>query len=251
MVYEHPDAELAPRDTVSRAIWRKRLEGLEVYLDARSAIGNRFPKRFPTAFNTCQEIGINPVTDLIPVCPAAHYHVGGISTDLNGRASLEGLWASGEVASTRLHGANRLASNSLLEAMVFGLEVGRNIKTDWRSRIGSNLSIPEFLIQAGPESLSIRGSLQQLMWENVGLVRNETSLNQALEEIAKIEEQSAKIPGELKNMLLAARLITQSALERKESRGVHYRSDFPETSDQYADHLYVTAPHSLRIAEAK
>ncbi len=162
MVEEHPDAELAPRDTVSRAIWRKRASGHSVFLDTREAIGPRFRKRFPTAFKTCQDLGINPGADLIPVCPAAHYHVGGVVTDLSGRTSITGLWACGEVASTALHGANRLASNSLLEAMVFGAEVGKHIKTDWRSRSVSRYVTPDF--ENGPvaNSTIIRDRIQKV-----------------------------------------------------------------------------------------
>lgn len=242
MLNEHPDAELAPRDTVSRAIWKKRIQGHGVFLDAREAIGMRFKDRFPTAFNNCMELGIDPRTDLIPVCPAAHYHVGGIHTDERGRASHAGLWACGEVASTKLHGANRLASNSLLEAMVFGVEVGKDIKSDWKTRAAAGRYLPPVLIQTGPEPVSARSRLQTLMWENVGLVRNESGLNKALSMIYDIQDSSTRGPGELNNMLTTARLITQSALQRKESRGVHFREDFPETSGNQAEHITITHP---------
>src|SRR5690606_29997999 len=128
MLAEHPDAELAPRDVVARAIWRRRMAGREVYLDARAAVGAEFPQRFPSVWRTAQRYGLDPRIEPLPVTPAEHYFMGGIVTDLAGRTSLPGLWAVGEAAATGLHGANRLASNSLLEGMVLGAAASRSIK---------------------------------------------------------------------------------------------------------------------------
>ena len=124
MTSVHPRAELAPRDIVARGIHREIAQGHRVFLDCRAAVGAKFPEHFPTVYAACLEAGIDPVTQPIPVAPAAHYHMGGIATDARGRTSLEGLWAVGECASTGVHGANRLASNSLLEALVFGATRG-------------------------------------------------------------------------------------------------------------------------------
>ena len=136
MVGQHPDAELAPRDVVARAIWARLQAGSRVYLDATAAVGASFPERFPTVFDLCLEDGIDPRIQPVPVAPAAHYHMGGVATALDGRASLPGLWAVGEVACTGVHGANRLASNSLLEATVFGQRAGercaRRAPRRWR-----------------------------------------------------------------------------------------------------------------------
>ncbi len=125
----HADAELAPRDVVARGVFAEIAAGRHAFLDCRAAIGKRFPVAYPTVYAHCRAAGIDPITELIPVAPAAHYHMGGIATDMRGRTSVAGLWAAGEVASTGLHGANRLASNSLLEAVVLGARVATDIKT--------------------------------------------------------------------------------------------------------------------------
>merc|ERR1711879_924255 len=128
----HKDAELAPRDVVARAIWRKVKAGEKVFLDCREAVGDEFPQRFPTVWAYCQDAGMDPRSQPIPVTPAAHYHMGGIDVNLDGHSSVDGLWAVGEVACTGVHGANRLASNSLLEAVVFGRRVA---KTFYRPKL--------------------------------------------------------------------------------------------------------------------
>src|SRR6185436_19887220 len=128
MLDEHPDAELAPRDVVARAIWRRQVAGEGVFLDARAAVGDRFPERFPRVFEICRRHGFDPRIQPVPVAPAAHFHMGGVSVDIDGRTSLPGLWACGEVSATGVHGANRLASNSLLEALVFGARVAEDLR---------------------------------------------------------------------------------------------------------------------------
>ena len=182
MLGEHPDAELAPRDVVARAIRRRRAAGLEVFLDARDAVGDAFPERFPTVFRLCREHGIDPRRRPMPVSPAAHYHMGGIATDAVGRASLPGLWACGEAASTGVHGANRLASNSLLEALVFGARVARSIgSTAPPVRLAGPVRLPRpaEIPQAGaarlPRDASARAALassRRAAWTEAGVERS-------------------------------------------------------------------------------
>jgi L-aspartate oxidase len=239
MLDEHPDAELAPRDVVARAIWRRSREGHEVFLDARSAVGSRFPTRFPTVFGICAEEGLDPQVDPIPVAPAAHYHMGGILTDLDGRASLPGLWAVGEAACTGVHGANRLASNSLLEGLVFGHRAGQGAAAAGPS------PPPGMLREAadpGPdpgEAPDIVAELRAVMWDRVGLVRDHDGLVFARDRLERLAEKLAPGSSEVHNMTVAARLITEAALARPESRGGHYRSDRPDADPAWARSLVV------------
>jgi len=242
MTAEHPDAELAPRDVVARAIWRQSMAGHTVFLDARAAVGEEFPEHFPTVFHLCQEHGLDPRTQPIPVAPAAHYHMGGIDVDENGRTSLPGLWACGEVAATGVHGANRLASNSLLEALVFGARVA----DDLRSGLPSGRS-PRRPLAAGsasgvatPGDAGLIATVRRLMWEKVGLVRDEASLSAAVAELTSLAAAHPKASGEARNLLGVARLVAEAALERRESRGGHYRSDFPASDPAWQRRLYLT-----------
>jgi L-aspartate oxidase len=249
----HPLAELAPRDTVSRAIWDRLRNNQQVFLDARDAIGLRFPNRFPSAFEACANHGIDPVSEPMPVCPAAHYHIGGITTQLTGRSSLSGLWACGEVASTGMHGANRLASNSLLEAMIFGQIVAENVKADRQSHILPEPAKIRSIDVDVSSSEGVKNQLRDLMWSRVGLVRNHEGLLEALEKMDWIDRAIAPGLGELRNMLTVARLITESALERKESRGVHYRDDYSLNRDEFARHMTAlpVEKNQSRMAGAK
>lgn len=245
MPAEHPLAELAPRDVVARALYRKLTAGERVFLDPREAIGERFPERFPTVFEACRRAGIDPRREPIPVSPAAHYHMGGIETDLDGRSSVPGLWACGEAASTGAHGANRLASNSLLEGLVFGARVA----ADLRSRLlavpaagGAELGVAATADEAragwsadcDPEAVdAIRRRLRRTAWERLGLVRDAEGLAAAEEEIERLDAElapagTATAGGlETRNLLLAGRLVTAAARAREESRGAHFRADFP------------------------
>ncbi len=231
MLREHPAAELAPRDIVARAIWRQLRDGHKPYLDCREAIGEKFPDRFPTVFSLASAAGINPVTDLIPVAPAAHYHMGGIATDCNGRTSLPGLWACGEVAATGLHGANRLASNSLLEGLVFGARAALDIaalcnKPGMQHTTPAD-DEPQFETYDAPELAFIVLRLREIMSLYAGVVRNENGLRMALAELDDLMVQAGQRSARVSNMLVAARLICQAALRRRESRGGHYREDYP------------------------
>jgi L-aspartate oxidase len=231
MLDEHPDAELAPRDIVARAIWRRRMAGREVYLDARAAIGAEFPRRFPSVWRTAQRYGLDPRVQPLPVTPAEHYFMGGVVTDLEGRTSLPGLWAVGEVAATGLHGANRLASNSLLEGMVLGAAASRSImELPAAPAPSSALEVPAgALASTGASDGAVRAAVRALMWEHVGLARDERGLEHALSELHRLDTPSRVAE---RNMLLAARLIARAALERTESRGGHWRADHPESDPQ-------------------
>jgi L-aspartate oxidase len=249
---EHPDAELAPRDVVARAIWRRLSSGRRVFLDARRAVGDAFPRRFPTVFQMCREHGLDPRTEPLPVTPAAHYHIGGVQVDLHGRSSLPGLWACGETAATGVHGANRLASNSLLEALVFGRRVAQDIKSVWKPRrIKREWGLlPPVGALEGAEP--VKSKIRDLMWNRVGLVRDRDGLEEALSMLA-VWEAKVTASAQVRNMLLVGRLVAAAALQREESRGVHYRSDFPQTSPDWQRHLVQVLPvsPSSAVAEAQ
>jgi L-aspartate oxidase len=238
----HPDAELAPRDVVARAIHREIARGHKVFLDCREAVGARFADRFPTVYGICKSAGIDPVMQPIPVAPAAHYHMGGIASDEHGRTSLEGLWAVGECASTGLHGANRLASNSLLEALVFGARAAEDV----RGQIAPQAALgtppaPERFNAPPPPS-----ALREAMSRDVGLERDATGLSAALATIGAVERAGAGEPA-LLNMTAAAKMVTAAALARHESRGGHFRSDYPQTGSD-AKRSFLTLADAEKIS---
>jgi L-aspartate oxidase len=226
MTSVHPDAELAPRDVVARAIFAQTQAGLRPMLDTRAALGARILDHYPAVAEACLRGGIDPSRDPIPVAAAAHYHMGGIEVDLNGRSSLRGLWACGEASSTGLHGANRLASNGLLEALVYG----RACALDIAKTIGPTaVTLPPVAIafRAGgglPDPAAVR-RLRQLMTDHVGVLRNAQGLQTALAGIAALED--ATDSAALRNMTATATLIAAAALLREESRGGHFRTDYP------------------------
>ena len=223
----HRLAELAPRDVVAREIFRERQDGSPVYLDARH-LGAGFAKRFPGIFALCRARGIDPRTELIPVTPAAHYMMGGIVTDLVGRSSLARLYAAGEVSRTGVHGANRLASNSLLEGLVFAERVARDMVQTPR------LMAPPKRGRWEVPVLEDRGAAQvaadevrTVMWEHAGIRRTARGLRIGLARLAEIEGRLPVGATEEINLVQTAQLIARGALLRKESRGGHFRSDFP------------------------
>lgn len=234
----HKDAELGPRDVVARSIARIIAEGGKAYLDARQAVGTGFAKAFPTVFNNCQRMGIDPVTEPIPVAPAMHYHMGGIAVDKDGRSSLPGLWACGEVASTGAHGANRLASNSLLEAVVFGARIAEDILASVETGPEATAVIPAIRTRRS-HTVPIVQELRRLMTRHVGVVRTGDGLAQALQEIVRIERAAGSSPA-LVNMVTAAKLITAAALQREESRGGHFRMDHPQADAAWAHRTFIT-----------
>ncbi len=250
MKAEHPLGELAPRDIVARGIWRQREKGQKCYLDTRASIGEEFPEHFPTVFNHCQNHGIDPRKGLIPVVPAAHYHMGGVETDNRGRTDIKGLWACGEVACTGLHGANRLASNSLLEALVFAPLVSNDIKDQQQNHsLSSDMSADILSDVQSFEARTFTHSeleadaiteLQTLNYRYIGLCRNAQGLEALLTHLDNLDQNYPALSARFKNLMTVSRLIAQSALARNESRGGHYRNDYPDTLDSYKDHSRLT-----------
>lgn len=236
----HPDAELAPRDVVARAIFAQASSGA-VFLDTRSALGAAIDKRFPTVAAACRKAGIDPVAQAIPVAPAAHYHMGGVAVDEWGRTSLKGLWAAGEVSASGMHGANRLASNSLLEALGFATRVAADIQNTVAPRLRSSKTpIAQPTASASAAELVAIAELRREMYRNVGLVRNAAGLHSALACIASLADRFAQPSLELRNLLDVGGLVTSAALMREESRGSHYRSDYPASDRAFAKRSFST-----------
>ncbi|ANK89518.1 MULTISPECIES: L-aspartate oxidase [unclassified Rhizobium] len=211
-----PGAELAPRDVVARAISAEIARGGRVFLDARDALGSRFATRFPVIAALCGEAGIDPAKDLIPVRPAVHYHMGGVATDANGRSSVPGLWVAGEAASTGLHGANRLASNSLLEAAVMGMRAARDI-AGMPARTGSPFQSERL---PAPADASL---VRPVVSRHLGVLRNGGAVQDAIAALLPLAESD----GPAADPAIVALLIAVFAGLRMESRGAHARTDFP------------------------
>jgi L-aspartate oxidase len=237
---EHELADLAPRDVVAKAILRRMREtGAEhVWLDARHFGAEKWRVRFPTILATLTSLGLDPVTQLIPVAPASHYASGGIATDLAGRTSVAGLYACGEAACTGVHGANRLASNSLLEGLVFG----RRIAADVLSSVAPLLDLGIDVRHTGLSAAGIRRSLQQEMSADAGVIRDAAGLARAAGNLQKLAAQRSSDPGteswEATNLLTVASALVAAAGRRAETRGAHWREDHPERDDQnWCGHL--------------
>ncbi|HEY7824821.1 MAG TPA: L-aspartate oxidase [Acidimicrobiia bacterium] len=226
----HPMAELAPRDIVARAIFWQYDHGSSAYLDTRSIIN--FYERFPTVTAHALSAGLDPCEHLLPVSPAAHYYMGGIDADTRGRTSVPGLWAVGECSSTGVHGANRLASNSLLEGLVFGVRVAHDVQTH-ADPVTAGVEVPkdglDLPVVAGP----VIEELRQVMWDRVGLIRTGDGLWEARKTLFEMEHAlNRTIAG--RNATDLGLLITMAALRRSESRGGHYRADYPEEDPMQA-----------------
>jgi len=240
----HPARELAPRDIVTRAIHTEMTatETDHVYLDMTHLNPEYIVKRFPRIYRTCRDLDIDICREPIPVSPAAHYIMGGVKTDLWGATNIPGLFAAGESACTGVHGANRLASNSLLEGLVFGERAGLAAARYVNRHAAAHASIPRISSRdarhgqpapdASWEITEVRGRLKKLMWEKVGIVRNRKDLSSALAQLLEWDRMvrhhaPERHVFELKNMITTAILITRSALQREGSVGAHFRSDFP------------------------
>jgi L-aspartate oxidase len=228
----HLDAELAPRDVVSRAIVAEmdRTESHTVFLDMTNLEPSFLRNRFPKIYNTCLQFGLDISRDLLPVSPAAHYCMGGVRTDISGRSTLKGLYAAGEVACTGVHGANRLASNSLLEGLVFGARAGRAAVEENNPNPTVCSYDPSSHGTSSEILLPIRKRVRRLMWEKVGILRSRENLTRAVEEFERMSQ--AHIAGPSRNFLVLALLTARAALWREESRGGHYRLDYPKRDDK-------------------
>jgi L-aspartate oxidase len=268
MVSEHPLAELAPRDVVARSIHRRTRAGEYVGLDIRDVLSGPARDSFPQAVQTAKEAGIDPYREPLPIAPAAHYHMGGIEVDLQGRSSIPGLWACGEVATTGIHGANRLASNSLLEALVYARRVAAGLNSVKRPLRQTDEAIPE--LPALPERSTLdslqalQESVRRIMTQDVGILRNGVELESAYAILSEIKDRLLALSdrsnkafranandvwrwGETRNLALVARLVAFAALRREESRGAHFRDDYPQPSSKWRRKQSLTL-ESLREA---
>jgi L-aspartate oxidase len=254
----HPLAELAPRDVVARAILHElevsQVKDPVVYLDLTHLDADHVKKRFPRIYATCMQFNIDITTDLIPIRPAAHYAMGGVRTDLDGRCTLPGLYAAGEAAATGVHGANRLASNSLLEGLVFGARAGKTMR-DELQRAPMRPANPNRAVSNGPVDAATEDvirEIQDLMWRDAGIVRTGAGLRAAIEHLSHIAPRVAhpktRRAHEAQNLHVLALLVARSALAREESRGAHYRTDFPAHNDaKFLKHSIVKGD-SIRFA---
>jgi L-aspartate oxidase len=244
-------AELAPRDIVSRSIVAEmRRTGTRFVLLDMTALDAEFLKhRFPKIYETCLAYDIDISQQPIPVSPASHYSMGGIRTDLWGRSTVPGLYAAGEVTCTGVHGANRLASNSLLEGLVFGARAGRAAWED-QSKVKSPRSKVEAASVSGSEpgtlTTAVRKRVKRIMWERVGILRDRAGLERALAEFDQISK--ARLSTSSRNFVTLARLVATAALWREESRGGHYRTDFPEQNEHFRVHSIQKLDASLSMA---
>jgi L-aspartate oxidase len=247
MAGRHPLAELAPRDIVARGVFAEIAAGHGAFLDAREALGPRFAEKFPTVHASCIAAGLDPATQPIPIAPAAHYHMGGIAVDVRGRSSIDGLWAGGEVSSTGAHGANRLASNSLLEAVVYAARIADDIAG---RAIPSPAQLPEALVT--PRNAVIdtfaEKRMRAMMGSLVGVIRDRDGLAEAVQHFAALERDASSIA--LRNMATAALLVAASAFARRESRGAHFRSDYPTETPAFARRTITTLAAAREVAES-
>ncbi|ADG81106.1 L-aspartate oxidase [Thermincola potens] len=239
----HPNAELASRDIVARAITSEmvRTGSNNVFLDLSPIDAEKVKKRFPNIAKTCGLYGIDIAREMIPVAPAAHYMMGGVKTNLNGETNIHGLYACGEVACEGVHGANRLASNSLLDGLVFGARIAEHIIRVLNKPMPNKVDVVFDRLKPGDVTIDyewLRQQIREVMWDNVGIIRNESGLRQALDWFEKSEhilEQQIKdicyVP--VVNMLVLGKLIANAALQRKESRGGHFREDYPCPDDEH------------------
>jgi L-aspartate oxidase len=252
MLDVHPDAELAPRDIVARENFYQHQAGNVPMLDTREAIGAHIKDEFISVYRYCEQAGIDPVTEPIPIVPAAHYHMGGVATDKDGRSSIQGLWVSGEAASTGLHGANRLASNGLLEALVYAATCAAGmvqvIDGDQGQVFVPDLEAPD-LGFAGVNDEAVL-ELRKLMSDKVGVIRDGEGLAQALRTLRDLDARFGAVSTNFDNMLAAATLIAAAAYNRRESRGGHYRTDYPDKDKSWKHRTEITYAQALILRDS-
>ena len=242
MIGIHPNNELAPRDIIAQNIFKQIERGNSVFLDCRKNILKNFKDRFPQVHAYCIKADINPEKELIPIIPVAHYHIGGVKTDLKGQTSVKGLWCCGEVAATHVHGANRLASNSLLESLVFAKIVAKEINSEplrQKKEVISSSFIKTYKEKTKNKIMAKKyiWQLRSSMMRNLGIVRNEISILRGLTEIIRIERESRGLSAKLNDMILVSKCVIIGAYKRMESRGCHLRSDFLEPKKEFLKHL--------------
>jgi L-aspartate oxidase len=245
------EADLAPRDVTARSIVYEmaKTKADRVFLDLTHLPNHLTTTRFPHIYRFCLEHGLDITREPIPVAPAAHYMIGGIKTDVWGETSVPGLFAGGETACTGVHGANRLASNSLLEAVVFSKRIVDKIN-EGGDKAGMSWKVPEvsYNMAERPSRRSLPipslAALQQLQWDKVGIIRNKDGLQSAANTLArwqkKLPRPTDRPSFELRNLVLTARLVTEAALIREESRGAHFRTDFPSSTAEWRHHIVLT-----------
>jgi L-aspartate oxidase len=236
-------AELAPRDIVARGVFAEIAAGRGAFLDARQALGDTFAAHFPTVYASCIAGGIDPARQPIPIAPAVHYHMGGVAVDARGRTSIEGLWAGGEVSCTGAHGANRLASNSLLEAVVYAARIAEDI--DGRDFVARGLPPTEVPRNCAMPP-SAEAALRELMASHVGVMRDGDDLKDAIGTLAMMEQSVGNIA--LRNMATTALIVATAAWSRRESRGSHYRTDHPAENPALATRTMTTLDAARTVA---
>jgi L-aspartate oxidase len=264
MKRHHEAQELAPRDVVARAISSEmlRTNSKHVYLDMTAKPQEFFEKRFPRIYETCAEYGLDLAADLAPVSPAAHFIMGGVKADRWGRTSIPGLYAAGETAANGIHGANRLASNSLLEGLVFGARAGMAMMQDAPGSKKNAAHLPGALApktwndteKHAPKSKPVEAleTLREIMWKQAGILRSGKELRAGIEALNALQlphsGKSSRAEHELQNLRTLALLIARSALAREESRGSHYRSDFPYRDDDiFQKHSLLSRGHEVQF----
>lgn len=248
MADAHPAAELAPRDIVARAVFAQSQSGLAPALDARAIFAGNGKAHFPTVAAACAQAGIDPARQPIPVAAAAHYHMGGVACDLRGRSSLPGLWVAGEVAATGLHGANRLASNGLLEALVMATRAAADLAENLPLGEAPEVHLAPRTEGVGPDPAMV-ADLRGLMTDCCGVIRSESGLRRALGDLALMSRRA--LPEPMLNMVAAATLIAAAALLRCESRGGHFRADHPQPDPTLARRSRLTLAEAEALRDEK